>query len=67
MDDEAAARNVIFVEIPSLGGGYRPFYNPGGPGAEPFEGVRCTAPGPRDLEPVIMALDAPMRVDREAP
>ena len=65
--DEAAARNVTFVEIPSLEGGYRPFYNPGGPGPEPFEGVRYTAPGPRDLEPVIIALDDPMRVDREAP
>jgi hypothetical protein len=65
--DEAAARNVTFVEIPSLEGGYRPFHNPGGPGPEPFEGVRYTAPGPRDLEPVIIALDDPMRVDREAP
>lgn len=65
--DEAAARNVTFVEIPSLEGGYFPFYNPGGPGPEPFEGVRYTAPGPRDLEPVIIALDDPMRVDREAP
>ncbi len=34
---------------------------------EPFEGVRYTAPGPPDLEPVIMALDDPMRVDRPAP
>ena len=65
--DEEAARNVTFVEIPSLEGGYRAFYNPGGPGPEPFEGVRYTAPGPRDLEPVIIALDNPMRVDRVAP
>ena len=34
--------------------------------AEPFEGVRYTAPGPADLEPVINALDNPMRVSREA-
>ena len=67
MGDEAAARNGTFVEIPSLEGGYRPFFNPGGPGPEPFAGVRSTAPGPRDLEPVIIALDDPMRVDREAP
>jgi len=65
--DEEAARNVTFVEIPSLEGGYSPFYNPGGPGPEPFEGVRYTAPGPRDMEPVIIALDDPMRVDRAAP
>ena len=47
MGDEAAARNITFVEIPALEGGYRAFYNPGGPGPEPFEGVRYTAPGPR--------------------
>ena len=65
--DEEAARNITFVEIPSLEGGYSAFYNPGGPGPEPFEGVRYTAPGPPDMEPVIIALDDPMRVDRAAP
>jgi hypothetical protein len=64
--DEEAARNITFVEIPSLEGGYSAFYNPGGPGPEPFEGVRYTAPGPPDMEPVIIALDDPMRVDRAA-
>ena len=64
--DETAARNITHVEIPSLEGGYNAFYNPGGPGPEPFEGVRYTAPGPADLEPVINALDNPMRVSREA-
>lgn len=64
--DEAAARSVTFVEIPSLDGGYRAFYNPGGPGPEPFEGVRYAAPGPPDLEPVVIALDDPMRVSRNA-
>ena len=63
--DEAAARNITHVEIPSLEGGYSAFYNPGGPGPEPFDGVRYTAPGPADLEPVINALDNPMRVSRE--
>ena len=62
--DEAAARNITFVEIPALEGGYRAFYNPGGPGPEPFEGVSYTAPGPADLEPVVIALDDPMRVNR---
>ncbi len=60
--DTAAARNILFLEIPSLEGGYSPFFNPGGPGTTPFEGETYTQPGPRDLEPVIMALDDPMRV-----
>jgi len=60
--DTAAARNITFLEIPSLEGGYSAFYNPGGPGTTPFEGVTYTQPGPRDLEPVIIALDDPMRV-----
>lgn len=47
-------------------GGYRAFYNPGGPGPEPFEDVKYTAPGPPDLEPVTIALDDPMRVSRDA-
>lgn len=55
------------VTCTNLEGGYRAFYNPGGPGPEPFEGVRYTAPGPPDLEPVIIALDDLMRVDRAAP
>ena len=63
--DEAAARNITHVEIPSLEGGYSAFYNPGGPGPEPFDGVRYTAPGPADLEPVINALDNPMRISRD--
>ncbi len=63
--DEAAARNITFLEIPSLAGGYSALYNPGGPGPTPYAGVRYTAPGPADLEPVIMALDNPMRVNRD--
>jgi hypothetical protein len=64
--DQAAARNVTAVEIPGLQGGYRAFYNPGGPGPEPFAGVSYTAPGPPDREPVVIALDDPMRVSRDA-
>ena len=60
--DEAAARSITHVEVPSLEGGYDAFYNPGGPGRTPFEGVTYTQPGPSDLEPVIIALDDPMRV-----
>jgi hypothetical protein len=64
--DEAAARHITAVEIPGLERGYRAFYNPGGPGPEPTRGVRYTAPGPRDVEPVVIALDDPMRVTRDA-
>jgi len=63
--DEAAARNIQYVEIPGLEGGYSAFYNPGGPGPEPTPGVTYTAPGPADLEPVIIALDDPWRVSRD--
>ena len=62
--DLDAARSVTHIEIPSLAGGYQAFYNPGGPGPEPFEGVRYTEPGPAVLEPVIIAIDDPMRVSR---
>jgi hypothetical protein len=62
--DETAARNIMFVEIPSLEGGYKAFYNPGGPGPTPFDGIPYTAPGPPDLESVVIALDDPMRVSR---
>lgn len=64
--DDAAARNITFLEIPSLTGGYTPLYNPGGPGTTPTPGVSYSQPGPRDLEPVIMALDDPMRVSYDA-
>ena len=59
------ARSLRHVEIPSPKGGYAAFYNPGGPGPETFDGVRYTAPGPPDLEPITLALDDPMRVSRD--
>jgi hypothetical protein len=59
--DESAMRSITHVEIPAEGG-YQPFYNPGGPGNNPTPNVRYTAPGPADLEPVILALDDPMVV-----
>jgi hypothetical protein len=59
--DEQAMRHIAFLEIPAEGE-YDPFYNPGGPGNDPTFGVRYTAPGPADLEPVIMALDDPLTV-----
>lgn len=65
--DEEAVRNITFVEIPSLEGGYSTFYNPSGSGSEPFEDVRYTTSSQPDLEPMINALDDPMRVDRAAP
>lgn len=61
--DEAAARGLTFLEIPAgEDDDYLSFYNPGGPGPEPFPEVTYNAPGPRDLEPIIIALDDPMRV-----
>ena len=62
--NETAARGLTHIEIPARDG-YLPFYNSGGPGPEPTEGVRYTAPGPPDLEPIINALDDPMRVSYE--
>jgi len=62
--DDAAARSITTLEIPALSGGYSAFYNPGGPGQTPTPGVRYTAPGPTTLQPVIVALDNPMRVNR---
>jgi hypothetical protein len=62
--DELAARNITFLEIPGLPGGYQALYNPGGPGPKPFSGVRYTAPSPPLLQPVTIALDNPMRVSR---
>ncbi len=59
--DEEAMRSITAVEVPAAGD-YLPFYNPGGPGNNPTPGVRYTAPGPADLEPVIIALDDPMTV-----
>jgi hypothetical protein len=62
--DEAAARHITYLEIPSFENGYKALYNPGGPGPKPFPGVRYTAPSPPTLQPVLIALDNPMRVSR---
>lgn len=44
--DEAAARNITILEIPSIEGGYTPFYNPGRLGTTPIAGVSYSAAGP---------------------
>jgi hypothetical protein len=62
--EEGAARSITGLEIPSLDGGYSAFYTPGGPGQSPTEGVAYTAPGPATLQPVTIALDDPMRINR---
>ena len=62
--DEAAARHVTTLEMPGIAGGYEPLYNPGGPGPTPFPGVVYTEPSPPVMQPVTIALDYPMRVDR---
>lgn len=59
--DEAAMRNITYLEIPAADG-YDPFYNPGGPGNNPTPGVTYTAPGAPDLQPVMIALDDPLTV-----
>jgi len=43
--DEAAARSITFVEIPSIEGGYRAFYNPGGPGPSRTPASATPRPG----------------------
>lgn len=59
--DEMAMRSIVSVEIPASGT-YGAFFNPGGPGNDPTAGVRYTAPGAPQLQPVTMALDDPMTV-----
>jgi hypothetical protein len=59
--DERAVARITAVEIPARGR-YSPFYNPGGPGNDPTPGVRYTAPGPSQTQPVLNALKDPMQV-----
>ncbi len=59
--DEAAMRQITHVHIPA-GGGYLPFYNPGGPGNNPTPGMIYSQPGPPDMQPVWVALDHPWTV-----
>ena len=59
--DAAAMRRIRAVHIPASGD-YLPFYNPGGPGNNPFPMVTYTAAGPEWLQPVTIAIDDPMQV-----
>ncbi len=59
--DERAVARITAAEIPARGR-YSPFYNPGGPGNDPTPGVRYTAPGPSQTQPVLNALKDPMQV-----
>ena len=59
--DAAAMRRIRAVHIPASGD-YLPFYNPGGPGNNPFPMVTYTAAGPECLQPVTIAIDDPMQV-----
>jgi hypothetical protein len=56
--DRQAIERLVSVEIPAAAP-YQPFYNPGGPGNDPTPGVRYTAAGPPDLQPIWQALDDP--------
>ncbi len=58
---EAAMRKLIAVKIPAQGNGYHPLYNDGGPGSTPTDGVRYTAPGPRQTMHLINGLDDPLQ------
>lgn len=57
-----AAHRVRAVLIPAVGNGYQTFYNPGGPGTSPVEGVYYTSPGPRYKQKIVNALRDPMTV-----
>jgi hypothetical protein len=57
----AAARRITTVEIPSTGR-YRPLYNPGGPGNDPAQDVRYSAPSPPISQHVMIALKNPLTV-----
>ena len=59
--DESAVARITHVEIPAVAP-YFPFYNPGGPGNYPTEGVKYTSPGPPDSQVVINALGDSMTV-----
>ena len=63
---EAAARRIVALDIPAgnatSGSGYKPLYNPGGPGTNPASGVNYTSPSPYTYQPVRIALDDPMTV-----
>ena len=52
-----AARRVQWVRVPATGRGYRPLYNPGGPGIAPMPGVRYSAPGPRHAQRIANGID----------
>ena len=60
--DEEAVRTISYVYTPSSEG-YLPFYNPGGPGQNPFPGVTYTAPSDFIMTKVTNALDDPMTVN----
>lgn len=60
--DEEAARNITHLEMPDFSEGYARPFNDGGPGRTPFEDVIYTQGGVSDPEPVIIALEDPMRV-----
>lgn len=67
--DVEAMRKVTGVRVPSeqpagehTAEGYWQFYNPGGPGNDPTEGVTYSQGSPDHTVPVVMALDDPMAV-----
>lgn len=57
-DEPSASMRTSAATTDTIERGYRR------PGPEPLPGVRYSAPGPPDLEPVVIALDDPMRLSR---
>ncbi len=55
-------RKVVGVDVPSTEDGYKPFYNPGGPGNTPADGVTYTQGSPNHTVEVLQAIDDPMAV-----
>jgi hypothetical protein len=55
-------RRIVAVDVPSTEEGYRPLYNPGGPGNSPVDGISYTQGSPNHTVDVLQAIDDPMAV-----
>ena len=60
--DVEVMRKIVAVDVPSTEAGYKPFYNPGGPGNTPADGVTYTQGSPNHTVEGLQAIDDPMAV-----
>lgn len=60
--DVEVMRKIVAVDVPSTEDGYKPFYNPGGPGNTPAAGVTYSQGSPNHTVEVLQAIDDPMAV-----